>query len=82
VTFPVHPEPFPVRPEACRQAAVDPEHPELVRPVVAPARLVARQQVVPAPDSLARLRLEVRPVVAAVVGQGAAAAVEQTQSTR
>ena len=76
---------FQARPEACRQpVAVGPERRErreLVHPV-ASVRRVARQQVVLALDSLARRRLVVHPLAAAVVGQVSVAVVAQTHSTR
>jgi hypothetical protein len=74
VTFPVRPEAFPLAADPARPEL---EHPELVRPVVASARLVAQPRVVLAADSLVRPEAAV-----AVVGQAAVAAVERTHSTR
>ena len=69
---------FPVRPAALRRVAAVPEL--LVRPVVALARRVAPQVVLP-PDLSARLRLAVHSVAAAVADRAAAAA-EQMQSAQ
>ena len=67
---------FQVRPAACRQVVVDRE-----RPVVARLVALAHQVAALAPDSLAHLRLAVH-LAAAVAAEAAAAAFEQTQSTR
>ena len=73
---------FPVRQAAYPPLAVGPEHLELVHPVVAQARLVARQPVARAPDSLAQPQAAAGSAVAAVVDRAAAAAVEQTHPRR
>jgi len=67
---------FRVRLAGYRQVVVDPERPVVARQV-APAYQVAAL----APDSLAHLRLAVH-LAAAVAGEAAAAAIEQTRSTR
>ena len=69
-------ETFRVRPAAYQRAAVDPEHPVALERLVAPARRAERQRqvVLVHPQRAAHS--------AAVVVVQAAAAVEQTQSTR
>jgi len=69
-------------PPVVRAAYQQPVDRVRMRPVAASVRRVARQQVVLAQDSLARLLLAVRPAAVAVVVRAAAAVIEQTHSTR